>query len=69
MSNKTIDLTDQPLISAFATKTPLSQLVKKVEQGKSFTIIKHIHPIAILLPATLQKNSQSLQEAINRIKA
>ena len=63
-----VNLTDQSLISTFEAKTYLSQLLKKVEQGYSFTITKHNHPIAFLFPANVKKRTHSIQEVISQIK-
>jgi prevent-host-death family protein len=56
-------------ISIFAAKTHLSELLEKVQSGLSFTITKHSHPIANLIPAVNQKNQSVIKETIAEIKA
>jgi prevent-host-death family protein len=54
-------------VSAFDAKTHLSQLLTKVENGESFTITRHKHPIATLSPVANIRSNESQKKAIKEL--
>lgn len=54
-------------IGVYETKTHLTALLDRVEQGEQFTITKHGRPIARLVPVS-RPDRQRRREAISRIK-
>ena len=55
-------------LGAFAAKTRLSELLKRVSEGEQITITKHGTPIAILSPAQPQRR-RPCSELITSLKA
>lgn len=45
-----------PTIGAFAAKTHLSQLLKRVAEGERFVITRHNRPVAELIPHAPRAN-------------
>ena len=54
-------------IGVFEAKTKLSELLRRVENGEEFTITKHGHPIARLVPAP-KRDPARVQAAVDRLK-
>ena len=55
-------------VGAFAAKTNLSEILRKVEQGERFTITVRGRPVADIVPSQL-KNRQRAAEAVRRLLA
>jgi prevent-host-death family protein len=55
-------------VGAFAAKTKLSEILRKVEQGERFTITVRGRPVADIVPSQL-KNRQRAAEAVRRLLA
>lgn len=54
-------------IGAFEAKTHLSALLERVAQGESFTITRHGHPVAQLVPVQ-QHDPEHISATIRRMK-
>jgi prevent-host-death family protein len=55
-------------IGAFDAKTKLSEILRKVEQGESFTITRRGRAVADVVPSRL-KDRQRANEAVRRLLA
>ncbi len=57
-----------PEIGAYEAKTHLPKLLERIQKGERFTITKHGHPVAELVPVT-QKNPEAVRQTINGIRS
>jgi prevent-host-death family protein len=56
-------------IGAYEAKTHLPRLLARVAKGERITITKHGVPVAMLVPPPGVKDRQSVEEAIEALKA
>ncbi|MGH6920337.1 MAG: type II toxin-antitoxin system Phd/YefM family antitoxin [Geminicoccaceae bacterium] len=54
---------------AYEAKTHLPKLLARVAKGERITITKHGVPVAMLVPAPGVKDRQSVEEAVEALKA
>jgi prevent-host-death family protein len=54
-------------VSSYEAKTHLAELLKKVAKGERVLITKHNVPVAVVIPAPLQKQ-RSVKETVEAIK-
>ena len=54
-------------VGAYEAKTHLSQLLDRVENGESITILRHGKPVALLRPVE-EANQMTVEEAIAGLK-
>ncbi len=57
-----------PEIGAYEAKTHLPKLLKRIKKGERFTITKHGHPVAELIPVT-RKDPEAVRQTINGIRS
>jgi len=55
-------------VGAFEAKTHLPKLLEQVSKGASFTITKHGHPVAELIPVR-KSDSEKIRVAIEGLRA
>ncbi len=55
-------------ISAFAAKTHFGQLLKEVEKGESFEILRHNVPVARLVGTGGESGAEKFAESLRRIR-
>jgi prevent-host-death family protein len=56
-------------VGAYEAKTHLPRLLARVARGERITITKHGVPVAMLVPPPGVQDSQSVEEAIEALKA
>lgn len=56
-------------VGAYEAKTHLPRLLARVAKGERITITKHGVPVAMLVPAPGVKDRQSVEEAVEALKA
>jgi prevent-host-death family protein len=57
-----------PNIGAYEAKTHLPNLLERIQKGERFTITKHGHPVAELIPVT-RKDPEAVRQTINGIRS
>ncbi len=57
-----------PEIGAYEAKTHLPKLLERIQKGERFTITKHGHPVAELIPVT-RKDPEAVRQTINGIRS
>jgi len=59
---------DANTVGAYDAKTRLSQLLERVAAGEEFTITRHGHPVARLVPASQAHSIEDRREAILKMR-
>jgi len=57
-----------PEIGAYEAKTHLPKLLERIQKGERFTITKHGHPVAELIPVT-RKDPEAVRQTIKGIRS
>jgi prevent-host-death family protein len=57
-----------PEIGAYEAKTHLPKLLERIQKGERFTITKHGHPVAELIPVT-RKDPEAVRQTISGIRS